>query len=138
VRGMKSIEALTPLYTAALFPGIYAGLVTLLRDLNSGHWARPTAAGSWWVRDVVAHLLDVDLRLLAGAKLGKLENWDAAWFWMRLFGNALKTTGNRATSLVFLVFPGFQARNTGEGREWGKPTKATGAAFLPDAREEQR
>jgi len=65
---MKSIEALTPVYTAALFPGICAELVALLRDLDANDWARPTVAGSWLVRDVVAHLLDVDLRKLAGGR----------------------------------------------------------------------
>jgi len=65
---MKDIEPLSPVYTAALFPGIYAELAALLRGLDVDDWLRPTVAESWRVRDVVAHLLDVDLRKLAGGR----------------------------------------------------------------------
>lgn len=65
---MKDIEPLSPVYTAALFPGINAELVALLRGLDVDDWLRPTVARSWRVRDVVAHLLDVDLRKLAGGR----------------------------------------------------------------------
>jgi mycothiol maleylpyruvate isomerase-like protein len=60
-----ALEPLTPLYTADLFPGLSAELITLLRGLDAADWVRPTIAGSWRVRDVVAHLLDGDLRKLA-------------------------------------------------------------------------
>src|SRR6476620_3907090 len=39
--------------------------MTLLRSLEPAMWDRPTVAGHWRVRDIVAHLLDVDLRRLA-------------------------------------------------------------------------
>ena len=39
--------------------------MALLRQLPAGHWERPTVAGAWVVRDVVAHLLDSTLRRLA-------------------------------------------------------------------------
>ena len=42
-----------------------SSLVALLRDLPAGDWDRPTIAGAWLVRDVVAHLLDSTLRRLA-------------------------------------------------------------------------
>jgi uncharacterized protein (TIGR03083 family) len=58
-------EALTPVYTAALFPPLHAQLVALLRGLGAADWQRPTLAGAWRVRDVVAHLLDGDLRKLS-------------------------------------------------------------------------
>jgi hypothetical protein len=37
----------------------------LLRGLEPDDWLRPTVAGSWRVRDVAAHLLDVQLRRLS-------------------------------------------------------------------------
>lgn len=54
-----------PLDTVALFPALYAELVALLRGLSEGDWVRQTLAPAWRVRDVVGHLLDVDLRGLA-------------------------------------------------------------------------
>ena len=52
-------------HTAHLFPGLHRDLVELLRGLEPEDWLRPTVAGSWRVRDVAAHLLDVQLRRLS-------------------------------------------------------------------------
>src|SRR3954453_10651259 len=54
-----------PILLAGLFPGLHAELIVLLRGLAPEDWSRPTAAGSWTVRDVAAHLLDVQLRQLS-------------------------------------------------------------------------
>jgi uncharacterized protein (TIGR03083 family) len=62
------IEPLTPVYTEDLFPGLHDELITLLRSLKPEDWERPTVAGSWRVRDVAAHLLDVSLRKLSGQR----------------------------------------------------------------------
>lgn len=51
--------------TAHLLPDLHRQLMTLLRGLAPRDWARPTVAGAWCVRDVVAHLLDVQLRPLS-------------------------------------------------------------------------
>jgi uncharacterized protein (TIGR03083 family) len=40
-------------------------LVALLRRLESADWDRPTVAGAWRVRDVVAHLVDLTFRRLS-------------------------------------------------------------------------
>ena len=37
----------------------------MLRELPPGEWERPTVAGTWLVRDIVAHLLDSTLRRLS-------------------------------------------------------------------------
>jgi uncharacterized protein (TIGR03083 family) len=66
---MKPLE---PLYTADLFPPLHAELNRLLEGLTSEDWERPTVAGSWRVRDVAAHLLDVDLRKLSVNRDGHL------------------------------------------------------------------
>lgn len=64
------MDALAPIYTAGLFEPLSAELVALLRGLDASDWTRPTVAGSWLVRDVAGHLLDGDLRKLAGGRDG--------------------------------------------------------------------
>lgn len=59
------MKALSPTYTAELFRPLHEELVSLLRSLDREDWRRPTVAGEWRVRDVVAHLLDGDLRRLS-------------------------------------------------------------------------
>ncbi len=51
--------------TATLFRPLLDELVRLLRGLSVTDWDRPTLAPRWRVRDVVAHLLDGDLRRLS-------------------------------------------------------------------------
>jgi uncharacterized protein (TIGR03083 family) len=48
-----------------MFRPVSIGLVALLRSLPPEDWLRPTVAGAWLVRDVVAHLLDSTLRRLS-------------------------------------------------------------------------
>jgi uncharacterized protein (TIGR03083 family) len=64
---MKPLE---PVYTADLFPPLHRELIALLRGLAEDDWLRPTVAGAWRVRDVAAHLLDIDLRKIAGNRDG--------------------------------------------------------------------
>lgn len=64
------MEQLSRIDTAPLFSGLHAQLMALLRALDLEDWDRPTVAGSWEVRDVVAHLLDVQLRRLSGHRDG--------------------------------------------------------------------
>lgn len=54
-----------PIATAHLFPPLDAALVELLRSLTPAQWELPTAAGSWTVKEVAAHLLDTALRRLS-------------------------------------------------------------------------
>lgn len=68
----QSVEPLTPIYTADLFSPLHQELLALLRGLAPADWERPTVAGSWRVRDVTAHLLDVDLRKLSIQRDGHL------------------------------------------------------------------
>lgn len=59
------LETPRPVDTRQLFRPVSASLVALLRELPSEAWGRPTVAGAWVVRDVVAHLLDTTLRRLS-------------------------------------------------------------------------
>jgi uncharacterized protein (TIGR03083 family) len=56
---------LQPLDTRAMFRPVSAELIVLLRSLTPDDWERPTIAGQWIVRDVVAHLVDTTLRRLS-------------------------------------------------------------------------
>lgn len=56
-----------PIFTAELFPGLHAELMALLRGLGADDWARP-ATPRWSVKDVAAHLLDVDIRRLSSQR----------------------------------------------------------------------
>jgi uncharacterized protein (TIGR03083 family) len=60
-----ALELPVPIDTRPLFRPVSRSLVTLLRELPLEHWDRPTVAGAWVVRDVVAHLLDTTLRRLS-------------------------------------------------------------------------
>jgi uncharacterized protein (TIGR03083 family) len=59
------LEPLVPIDTRSMFRPVSSQLVTLLRRLTPADWDRPTVAGQWLVRDVVAHLLDTALRRLS-------------------------------------------------------------------------
>jgi uncharacterized protein (TIGR03083 family) len=50
--------------------------MALLERLSPEDWARPTACALWSVRDIVAHLLDVDLRRLSFQRDGALPRPD--------------------------------------------------------------
>ena len=59
------LAPLPPTDTRPFFRPVAAELVALLRELPPDAWDAPTIAGTWRVRDVVAHLLDVGLRRLS-------------------------------------------------------------------------
>jgi len=56
---------LPPTDTRPYFRPVAGALVALLRGLPSDAWDKPTVAGAWRVRDVVAHILDGSLRRLS-------------------------------------------------------------------------
>jgi uncharacterized protein (TIGR03083 family) len=59
------LAAPSPIDTRSLFRPVSSALVELLRDLGPSDWDRPTVAGRWVVRDVVAHLVDLTFRRLS-------------------------------------------------------------------------
>ena len=64
------MRPLAPTYTAHLLVPIHEQLVTLLHSLTPAQWLQPTSAGRWRVREIVAHLLDGDLRRLSYCRDG--------------------------------------------------------------------
>jgi len=59
---MKPVE---PIFVTDVYAQLHDELITLLKSLSDEDWYKPTAAGQWKVRDIVAHLLDSDLRRLS-------------------------------------------------------------------------
>ncbi len=60
-----ALSPLPPTDTRPFFRPVSRELVALLRGLPAEAWERPTLAGAWRVRDVVAHILDGSLRRLS-------------------------------------------------------------------------
>jgi uncharacterized protein (TIGR03083 family) len=56
------LAPLPPTDTRPFFRPVSRELVALLRGLTAEAWDKPTIAGAWRVRDVVAHILDGSLR----------------------------------------------------------------------------
>ena len=72
---LEPLQPLQPIFTAHLFPEIEAKLIELLRSLSPQDWETQTLAPKWKVKDVVAHLLDTQVRKLAASKRDpKTEN----------------------------------------------------------------
>src|SRR5262245_22429559 len=59
------LAPVAPTDTRHFFRPVASELTALLRSLPAEAWDRPTVAGSWRVRDVVAHLIDVSTRRLS-------------------------------------------------------------------------
>jgi len=57
-----SLSPLPIVDTRPFFRPVSSALVLLLRGLTTDEWSRGTVAGTWTVRDVTAHLIDVSLR----------------------------------------------------------------------------
>jgi hypothetical protein len=82
------MEPVKPILVADLFPGLHAELIALLRGLAQEDWSRPTVAGAWTVKDVAAHLLDVQLRRLSAQRDGaRLPPSDQALARMEIAGD---------------------------------------------------
>lgn len=60
-----SLASPAPTDTRALFRPLAAELTAVLRTLTPSDWDRQTIAGSWLVRDVVAHIVDLSCRRLS-------------------------------------------------------------------------
>lgn len=59
---LKSVE---PIYVTDIYSELHAELIALLKNLALEDWYKPTVAGNWTVKDIVAHLLDSDIRRLS-------------------------------------------------------------------------
>jgi uncharacterized protein (TIGR03083 family) len=82
--------------TRHAFRPLSAEIVSLLRSLGAADWERPTLAGSWQVRDIVAHLTDTALRRLSLQRDGVAMAGPASDQDFVAFINELNATWTRA------------------------------------------
>ncbi|MFH1196757.1 MAG: maleylpyruvate isomerase N-terminal domain-containing protein [bacterium] len=54
-----------PIEVRYLFPELYLELIDLLRNLSRDEWYYSTSSSKWNVKDIVAHLIDTDLRRIS-------------------------------------------------------------------------
>ena len=54
-----------PIPTIHLFPVLEAQLISFLRTLKPEDWNKPTIASLWTIKDIAAHLLDGNIRVLS-------------------------------------------------------------------------
>jgi len=59
------MEQKIPIPTLHLFPVLHRLLIELLTSLTPEDWQKPTVAKLWTVKDIAAHLLDVNVRNIA-------------------------------------------------------------------------
>ena len=71
------LRPLEPVLLVDRLGPLHAELIGLLRGLGPDDWHRPTACALWSVRDIVAHLLDDDLRRLSFHRDGEPPPADA-------------------------------------------------------------
>lgn len=64
----RLLRPVEPVDTVMLFRPLHRQLIALLRSLDASAWERPTAAGTWTVRQVAAHLLHGDMRELSASR----------------------------------------------------------------------
>lgn len=63
-----ALRPLEPVLLLDRLAPLHAELMALLRGLPPADWHRPTACARWSVQDIVAHLLDGDLRRLSSQR----------------------------------------------------------------------
>ncbi|HWZ42406.1 MAG TPA: maleylpyruvate isomerase family mycothiol-dependent enzyme [Candidatus Saccharimonadales bacterium] len=54
-----------PIFTVHLFLPLHERLMELLRGLSPEDWRKPTVCRDWSVQDIVAHMLDTQVRILS-------------------------------------------------------------------------
>jgi len=59
------MQLVQPIMVAELFLPLHKALMDLLSGLDPEDWYRPTVAAEWTVKEMVAHLLDTDVRRLS-------------------------------------------------------------------------
>lgn len=60
-------EQEVPIKTVHLFPLLDQKLIELLKSLSADEWNKPTLAKLWTVKDIAAHLLDGNVRVISSS-----------------------------------------------------------------------
>src|ERR671925_1241742 len=64
----SSVRPVGPVYLLERFPPLHQELMALLGGLGPEDWHLPTACALWSVKDIVAHLLDTQIRRLSAGR----------------------------------------------------------------------
>ncbi|MCC6943536.1 MAG: maleylpyruvate isomerase family mycothiol-dependent enzyme [Thermomicrobiales bacterium] len=64
------MDRFTPTDLRPLFPRERSALLDVLRSLSDAEWQLPTVCGYWSIHDLALHLLNGDLRFIAGRRDG--------------------------------------------------------------------
>ena len=107
-----------PILTADLLAPLNEELVSLLRSVRDDEWNAPTAAGSWTVKDVAAHLLDTAMRRLSKIAIPDFEPNRANREWIvamqrvspRLLIDMIERYGREQAALLASLDPFAQAQ----------------------------
>lgn len=59
------MQAIKPIFVTDIYAQLHTELIALLKSFAPDDWYKPTVADNWKVRDIVAHLLDSDIRRLS-------------------------------------------------------------------------
>jgi uncharacterized protein (TIGR03083 family) len=73
-----------PILIADRFPSLLDALLTLLAEISTADWERPTAAAGWAVKDMALHLLGDDIGLLSDRRDGYHGGWISVSTWEEL------------------------------------------------------
>jgi len=66
-------QSVIPINVVHLLPVLDAKLIELLKSLTPAEWEMPTVARLWNVKDVVAHLLDTNVRVISANETFKSD-----------------------------------------------------------------
>lgn len=93
-----------------LFLPLDESLISLLKELKNEDWDKPTVAGTWRVKDVVAHLLDGNLRTLSmqrdhyfGEKPPQINGYKDLVGWLNQLNHDWVKAMNRLSPAVMIL-----------------------------------
>jgi uncharacterized damage-inducible protein DinB len=67
------MQQVIPIPTLHLFPVLDELLIELLTSLSADDWNKPTVARLWTVKDIAAHLLDINVRTISTHKVTRWQ-----------------------------------------------------------------
>ena len=94
----------------SLFRPLDEKLISLLKELKSDDWEKPSVAGTWRVKDVAAHLLDGNLRTLSmqrdhyfGEKPPQIDGYQDLVSWLNQLNHDWVKAMNRLSPAVIVL-----------------------------------
>ncbi len=146
-----SPEGSVPIDVRHLFRSLDQKLIALLESLKGDEWNQPTVAQHWNVKEVVAHLLDGNIRALStqrdqyfGETMPPINNDRDMVNWLNQLNADWVNATRRASSAVLVllhkatgtsVSDYYESLDLGGGGVGGGVWGACGGRFLPRSEE---